>query len=282
MAIWGSSFPAFKYALQHLDGWFIVWTRMVIASALTLLAWPLLRVRRLHREDLRWLAMLGLCEPCLYFIFETYALKLTSSSQAGVIVAMLPLIAAGAAGWFLKEVITRQLMLGMLCAVAGAIWMSLSSASTETSPNPLLGNLFEFGAMVCATGYIISVKKLSKRHGALFLVAVQCWTGALFFLPLAVFGGGLQDAFTADVPVEVWLIVLYLSTVVSLLAFFCYNYGLRFVPASRATVYGNLLPLFAVLLSMGFLGESFSLEQTAGCLLILVGLIITQRAPGSA
>lgn len=281
MAIWGSSFPAFKYILAHLDGWFVVWIRMVVASAITLLTLPFIARRRLNRDDLKWLAIMALCEPCLYFIFETRALQLTSSAQAGIIVALLPLIVACAAGMLLGESITRRLLLGMLLAVMGAIWMSLAAQSTETSPHPLIGNIFEFCAMICATGYIIAVKKLSTRHTPLFLVAIQCWIGALFFLPFAIFGGGFQSALNADVPINVWILVLYLSTVVSLGAFYLYNLALRQIPACQASVYGNLIPAFAFLLGFLFLGESLSTTQIAGASLILIGLFISHYSTRS-
>ena len=82
MALWGSSFPAFKYALGHFDGWFLVWGRMVLATLVTVPAWPFLRKSRPSREDWKWLALMAFCEPCLYFIFEMSALRFTSSAQA--------------------------------------------------------------------------------------------------------------------------------------------------------------------------------------------------------
>jgi drug/metabolite transporter (DMT)-like permease len=283
MALWGSSFPAFKFALGQFDGWFLIWARTVLA---TLVVLPLLRWMswaRLRPGDWRWLLFMGLCEPFLYFIFEMYALRHTSSAQAGVIVALLPLMVAGAAVVTLGERLSRRLLLGLGCAVAGAIWMSLASEATASSPRPLLGNFLEFCAMVCATGYVIAVKKLSPHHSPLFLVFVQNLFGVVSFVPCVLLLGefpGLRGEGALPSPLA-WGVLLYLGTAVSLLAFVCNNHGLRHIPASRATAFGNLIPVFAVVLGVSVLGEPFNAFQFAAAGLILVGLVVSQRGPTS-
>jgi len=277
MALWGSSFPAFKYCLEHFDGWFFVWGRLILASLLTVCLLPRLPVQRPQRGDWKAFAFMGFCEPCLYFIFELYALKFTSSAQAGVIVALLPLIVAGVAALVLGERITRRVLLGLLLAVAGAAWMSLGSSATESSPRPILGNLLEFCAMICATGYVITAKRLTARYSPYTLVVVQNAIGAVFFLPFVLGLGEFPEI--SKVPPTAWVTLLYLGGVVSLLAFYCNNVGLRHIPASRATIFGNLIPVFAIGLAGLFLGERLSPAQFAACGLILVGLVVSQREP---
>ena len=50
----------------------------------------------------------------------------------------------------LYEVITisRQTLSGFCLAIAGAAWLSLAGSADGNAPNPLLGNLCEFLAMV--------------------------------------------------------------------------------------------------------------------------------------
>lgn len=276
MALWGSSFPAFKYVLGHFDSWFVIWARMVLAGGICLLLMPFHGWPRLERADVKGLVLMGFFEPCLYFLLEAEALRQTTSAQAGVIVALLPLIVAVAAGIFLQERITGRVLLGMLLAVGGAAWMSLSSSASASSPNPLLGNLLEFAAMVCASGYVVVVKRLSARYSPFFLVAVQSWTGFVFFLPLVLWRGSLADVFTTPTPTLAWATVVYLGAVVSILAFYCNNVGLRHIPANRATVFGNLIPVFAVALGVFVLGEPFEPMQIVACALILAGLVLSQ------
>ena len=44
-----------------------------------------------------------LCEPCLYFLFETNALKYTTSGQAGIVSSLEPVLLVIAARIILKE-----------------------------------------------------------------------------------------------------------------------------------------------------------------------------------
>ncbi len=69
------------------------------------------------------MAVMVLCEPCLYFAFEAKALVYTSAAQAGMITTIMPLLVAIAAWFFLKESITPRIIIGLLIAIFGAIWL---------------------------------------------------------------------------------------------------------------------------------------------------------------
>ncbi len=274
MFLWGSSFVAMKYAIGRIDPMLVVCARMIIASLCFL---PFVRsFSRLHlgRKHLLPLFAMGICEPCLYFLFEAAALNLTSASQASMITTMLPLLVAVAAALFLGESITRRVVAGLVLAAVGAVWLSLAASVSEHAPNPVLGNFLEFLAMVTATGYIILVKKLSADLPSLFLTAVQSFIGAVFFLFIVV----IMDIHMPEaVSVSALLSVLYLGTFVSVGAYGLYNFGVSRVPANQAAAFINLIPLWAIILGVVLLGERFTLWQFVAGLLIFVGVMMTQQ-----
>ncbi len=90
----------------------VIFGRMFIASLCLCIFIPSFRKLNWRRRDLKYLLIMAVCEPCLYFIFEAKALELTSASQAGMITAMLPLLVAILAWGLLKEQITRQTLAG--------------------------------------------------------------------------------------------------------------------------------------------------------------------------
>nr|WP_242946953.1 EamA family transporter [Clostridium haemolyticum] len=47
--------------------------------------------------------MLSLLEPVLYFFFESKGLKLCSASQAGIVIALIPIFVAILSSYILKE-----------------------------------------------------------------------------------------------------------------------------------------------------------------------------------
>jgi len=274
MILWASSFIALKIAFQGYHPMIVILGRMVVGSVCFLVFYGQLRQTVLHREDLKYLLFMAVCEPCIYFIFEAKALELTSASQAGLITAMLPLMVALGATLFLQERISRQTLIGFAIAISGACWLSLAGEKSASAPNPLLGNFLEFLAMVAASGYTLALKHLSRRYSALFLTAVQSWVGALFFSLFLLHPNISLPQAWYPAPA---LAVIYLGSFVTLGAYLCYNYGVSQVPASQASSFVNLIPVFTVVLGFLILGERFAPAQFIASALVLVGVFISQR-----
>ena len=275
---------AMKVAVGAYGPIVVVWVRLIIAS---LLFAPYLRGFRQRIKkpgDLKWLVLMALFEPCLYFLFEGYALKLTTSAQAGTVAAMLPLMMAAGAHYVLGEHVARKTLIGFSMAIVGVILLSLGGEATESAPNPILGNFLEFMAMVSATGYMLSLKTLSGRYTTWFLTAVQAFVGALFFVPLGLWAlpdAAAQAAAQPDLLLP-GLAVLYLGTAITAGAYGLYNYGMGKLPANLAAGYINLIPVVAVLLGWLLLGETFTALQWAAAALVLAGVFVSQSANGSA
>ncbi|MBE0495680.1 MAG: DMT family transporter [Campylobacterales bacterium] len=271
--IWASSFIALKIALDTMGPMSIIFGRMVAASVVFLLFWNSFRSLTFTASDIKYLLAMVLLEPCLYFLFEIKALQYTSASQAGVITSTMPLLAAIGAGIFLKEIITKKLLLGSSLAILGAIWLSLEASAEASAPNPLLGNTLEFLAMLCAAGYTLIIKHLTQRFSALFLTAIQAFAGALFYLPLALWEW--QGALPV-VSLEGMLAIVYLGVVVTLGGYGLFNFSLTKLPASRASVFINLIPAFVVILAYVVLGETLNTAQLFAAGVIFLGVFITQ------
>ncbi|NOQ41378.1 MAG: EamA family transporter [Desulfuromusa sp.] len=269
MLLWASSFVALKLAFQGYHPMQVIFGRMAIASLCFVIFIPTFRKINWRRQDLKYFLFMGICEPCLYFLFEAKALQLTSASQAGMITAMLPLLVAILAWSWLKESISRQTLAGFSLAVLGACWLSLASETSVSAPNPLLGNFYEFLAMVCAAGYTVSLKHLTNNYPPLFLTAFQAFIGTLFFLPFLLLPDvGLTIVWETGPA----LAVIYLGTFITLGAYGCYNYSVSRIPASRAAGYVNLIPVFGIILGMIILGDTLNLSQWLACGLVFCGV----------
>lgn len=269
MLLWASSFVALKLAFRGYHPMQVIFGRMLIASLCFLPFIPSFRKLNWRRRDLKYLLIMAICEPCLYFLFEAKALELTSASQAGMITAMLPLLVAILAWSCLQEQISRQTLLGFSLAISGAIWLSLAGEISSNAPNPLLGNFYEFLAMVCAAGYTVSLKHLTSNYPPLFLTAFQAFVGSLFFFPFLLLPGVGFPLHWETTPA---LAVIYLGTFITLGAYGCYNYSVSRIPASQAAGYVNLIPVFGVILGILILGDSLNLWQWLACGLVFCGV----------
>ena len=92
--LWGGSFIAMKIAMRGFSPLLVVFCRMGLASLVFALLWRRLGGFRSARGDWPGLLFMAFCEPCLYFVFEAWALTLTQVSQAAMVTSMV----AGADG----------------------------------------------------------------------------------------------------------------------------------------------------------------------------------------
>lgn len=270
--LWGSSFIALKYAINLYDPALVIFLRMLTTLVVCIILWKFVKRFTYQKGDWKYLLGMSLAEPCLYFLFEGYALEYTSAGQAGVIVSCLPLIIAVLAYFLLKERLSKTIIIGFTLCISGSIALTFVSPDTSSAPNPLLGNSLEFLAMICAAFYTISVKYLSSRYSPMSLIALQGVSGSLFFGPFLFF---------IPMPDSMSLTgigsILYLGIFVTLGGYGLYNYAISKVSVLTAAAYSNLIPVFTLLLAGVLLNESLTLWQWLAIAVVFVGVVTSQR-----
>ncbi len=274
VVLWGSSFIAMKVAVAGYGPMVVVWGRMALASLVFLAASRSLRREIFQVRDIWAILLMAFFEPCLYYLFEGYAVHYTTASQAGMVSAILPLTVAVGARFLLGERVRAGVAVGFAVSLAGVLVLSLGGQATESAPNPLLGNFLEFMAMVSATGYMLLVKRLSARHSPWYLTAMQAVCGAVFFLPAFLWHAPDIPARMALAPT---IAVAFLGTFITVGAYGLYNYGMSILPASQAAAYVNVIPVVAVALGWLMLDERFTPPQFLGAGLVFVGIYWSQR-----
>ena len=273
MTLWASSFIALKLAFQFYHPMFVIFGRMLVASMVFLFFFRQFRGIRLRRADFPFLLVMAVSEPCLYFLFEAKALENTTASQAGMITAMLPLMVAIGAHFFLREKISRRTVAGFVLAIIGAVLLSLAGDASAAAPRPLWGNFCEFLAMACATVYTLALKRLTASYSPFFLTAFQAFIGSLFFFPFLLFVPAGVPPALALLPT---LAVLYLGVFVTLGAYGLYNFAVSRIPANQAASYVNLIPVLTLVLAWLILHENFTSLQYVAAGLVFLGVFLSQ------
>ena len=274
--LWGTSFVAIKTAMDSFTPMTVMWLRMAIASLAFAPFWRKVPRPTYRRGDWRVLTLAALCIPCLYYLFEGYAVLFTTSSQAGVVSAIVPLLVAGGAWLFLKERLTWRGAVGIGLSLAGVAALSFGGAAQESASNPLLGNGLELLAMVAAAGSMLSIKHLSTRYDPWLLTGMQAAVGTVFFAPLAF--ASSPASWLRAAPIA-WVCVAYLGVAVSLAAFGLYNSALTLMPASRASLAINLIPAVALLAGWALRGESLTQVQVIACAVIVGAVLFAESGP---
>ena len=274
IVLWAASFVAMKYAIAEFGPILTVFLRMILAAAVLIFFLPPMAKKQQYQKGDWWLLLLlALCEPCLYFIFESYALTYTTASEAGMITSLQPIMVAVAAYYLLKEKLNSRLIVGCLMAVVGVVWLTLSGDSSEHASNPMLGNALEFGAITAAAAYCLLARKLSQRYSPVFLTLLQMIMGTIFFLPFLL----VQDTvIPTDVSAEGIMAIR-----VNIFAFTCYNFAFKTMPASKVGSMMNLLPIGTLFFGWLILDEQLNGTQYIAAGLVLLGVIWSQTKPRS-
>lgn len=275
MFLWSGTFIAMKAVLAHVHPVFMVFVRMAASSLLML---PFLRVwwRRTPYSagDWRILALLVVSEPCLYFIFEAYALRYTTASQAGLITALLPLLVGVSAFFVLGERLAPRVWAGFFLAVCGVAVLTLAGENSESAPNAFFGNALEFMAMLMACVYTLCVRRL-RGYPPFFITAAQALSGTFFFGLLLL----LMDApLPESLPPPQALFCLGFLAFSTIVAYGFYNMGIARFSAAQAASWLNLIPAITLFLGISLLGESLNFIQAVAVAPILVGVVLSQSA----
>ncbi len=271
---WGSSFCTMRIALENLNPMGVLFCRYFIAFICLIPISKKIIPKTIHKGDWKILISMALFQPCLYFLFESNALTLTTSSQTGIISACLPLMVAVAARIFLFETLKIKTIIGLILSITGVIFLTVFQSSQLQASNPVLGNLLEVGAMASACAYMILIKQLSSRYSAWTLTGFQVTAGVIFFLP------GLMDVLSANPGIWKFKLIgllIFLGAGVSLTAFALYNWGISKIEASTASVFINLIPVTAVFLGWMVLGETLNPAQSIAAAVVIAGVFISSR-----
>ncbi|MBW2063042.1 MAG: EamA family transporter [Deltaproteobacteria bacterium] len=278
---WGFSFVATKVALRGFSTFTLIFARFGLAAVLflILLAWR--GFPRFTRKDHARVLLTAFFEPGLYFIFETIGLQYTTAPKAALIIATIPIMVLALAFFLLGERTRLASLAGISISVIGiAILIMGGPEFIWALGSHLFGDLLIFGAVISASFYIILARSLGQKYSAFEITSMQTIYGALFYIPAFLWElPGLQ--WSAIHGASLWALV-YLTFFATIGAFLCFNHALTKVPAPRAAVFINGIPVVTALAAWVWLGERLSVMQAGGGALILFGVLLTNLTRSQA
>ncbi len=216
------------------------------------------------------LAMTGIF---LYALCFFYGLKHISAGRGALVVALTPVVVALAA-WFLgQERMTPLKLAGIAIALAGCL-------TVIGNGNPLallhgavgIGEWLILGCVLCWTAYTFIGRHATKTLSPLAATLWASLIGAALLGTTAWLQGGAE---IAEWSWRVWASVVFLAIGGTALAFTWFADGVKRLGAARASVFVNLVPVFAVLQAAVLLGERLELPVLGGGLLVIAGVWLT-------
>lgn len=262
--IFGFSFLFTKETLTHLEIFQLLGLRFLMAAVIMAVL-ALIRVIKLDLNigKVRAMLPLVLLQPSIYFVGETYGIKLTSSSESGMMIALMPIAIALFSIRVLKERLVLRQWLSVAASVAG-VALIVGEGGFSASGN-ILGYALLIMAVVAEGLYSPLAKKTTERCAPIEMTFMMICAGAIVFNAIGLIQAGvagtagtyLSDALDAGVLTG----LLYLSVLSSIVAFFCYNYALSKVKASSSASFCNLTTVVSVLAGVLIGGEKLQVLQ---------------------
>jgi drug/metabolite transporter (DMT)-like permease len=275
MVIWGSTFIVTKGVIDSVPPFTLAFLRVAIgAAALTAAAvWrrrtsevsPPLQVPRTT------LIAMGFVGVALYYGLFNAALLYGSASQGALVQSCTPAVTALVAALWLRERMTAVQWAGVAVSIVGIIVIFAGRGEGAAST---LGGLLMFAATL-VWGVYTSLGRRAASADPIQLTAGITVFGALMLLPVAVVELSMSDL--PRISTSAWLAITYLGVLPSGIAYLLYNAALKYVPASEAGVYVNLMPIVGLLSSLVVLGEPLSLQAVVGGCVVLSGVWLASR-----
>jgi drug/metabolite transporter (DMT)-like permease len=274
--LWGISFLFTKDALNYTFPAQVLGLRFG-AGALSM---TLLVIFRLIKIDFKGkslgsLILLSFFQPFLYFIGETWGVKWTSASEAGMVIGLVPVATALMASIFLHERMRLFQSISVVFSVAG-VFVIVGARGPLSIGLHVWGILALFLAVISTSVYSILSKKSSQRFTSVEITFVMMWLGAILFNLMGVgqsIGQGTLLSYLSPLKhTGVSVAVLYLGVLSSVGGFFLFNYALSHLKVSQSAPLINLTTVVSVIGGVVLQGDPFGWIELAGVALIITGV----------
>ena len=213
----------------------------------------------------------------------TYAGLLTTTAiNGGVIAATQPALTIIVAWFLLRDAINARQGLGVGVALIGTLVIAIRGDITLLwTLQFVIGDFLIVLSMLSFSVYNVLVKKAPRELDPFVLMVAIMISSCLVLLPFY----GLEAAFDDRQLVwnapTIWTI-LYTAIFASIAAVVLMNLGIQQVGPGVAAMFINLVPVFAIILAVMFLGELFCTYHALGIALVVGGVSLTSRARAEA
>lgn len=276
---WGGSFIATKIALQSFSPFCLIFLRFSCASLFFLVLLSRTGFPPFTQKNLKNLALLAIFQPGLYFAFETVGLQYTSATKTALIIATIPLVVVAMSVLFLKESIRPINIAGICISMIGVSLLVFGGQAESVASGMLWGDLLIGGAVLSAAIYMLMARSLGQTITPVQITGMQAIFGALIFLPLFLYD--LPDLQWHEVTTDSIIAVIGLTVFATIAAFLCYNYALTQIPAARAAVFINAIPVVTAFGAWILLGETLTMVQFIGGAVVLFAVYLANH-PGTS
>lgn len=276
--VWGTTFVLVQNAIASLPPHTFNAIRFFMASVLLLVLLLLF-----YREQLTSLTKnmvisgvtLGIWLFCGY-AFQTVGLLYTTSSKAGFITGLSVVLVPVFALLILKQKLKWPSVLGVVVAVIGLYLLTLGDSLTLNK-----GDVLVFLCAISFAFQIIMTGKYAPHYPPMALALIQIFTVSILSSIAALIFEDWQYSISVSNLLQSHVISALLITAgpATAFAFLAQTICQRFTTPTRVALIFAMEPVFAAIAAFIWTEEILGFKALSGCLLIFVGMILSELNP---
>ncbi|MHB1651305.1 MAG: DMT family transporter [Desulfitobacteriaceae bacterium] len=238
------------------------------------LAWrPFKASPKLERRDLLLMALLGFLGITVAYASFLWGIQYSTASNAAIIFATNPAVTNVllVIGWRVRP--SRQQVMGILTAFLGLlIVISQGSLRRLLALHLSVSDMVFLLNVLSVALFTILAQGVMAKFSPLITTVYSLAFGTLFLLPYGVWetvNRGWHLSWQG------WLIFLYMGFIVTGFALFLNFAAIEGIGSGQAAIFGNLAPMFSILLAVFLLGEHLFTYHWIGFTLVLAGIVFS-------
>lgn len=231
----------------------------------------------LSKKHLVAIFSLGVTGYYIASYFDFKGLTLISASLERLILFSYPTIVLVLSAIFLKNKISTAQYASILITYVGiaVIFMDKGGITEGTRSDLFWGSTFIALSALAYAIYLVGSNSIIAKVGTVRLTTysmiVSCFMVIIHYLITSE-----PDLFNYEL--EVYLLSFLMAIIATVVPSFLINEAIKRIGAPNVSIVGSLGPVSTITLSMIFLGESLTLIQYAGAIIIICGVMVISRS----
>lgn len=275
--IWGASTPIFKWALQDIPPFTFAFVRFAMAGGL-LFPFIFIKPIRLTFKQMALLCLGAFFGFTVSIGAVNLGVQLMDSSTWTLLSLMGPVIFFFISITFLKEEFHMRRLVGMCMSLLGVVVVVAGPLTTTgfVWGARMTEGLFLLGVVTMGgIAYTLLHRRVSARIEPVQLLALSFVFAAATFFPLALVEWRTWSFAQLTWPGiwGIWYSVIFTS----LVAYFCYIYGITRIEAQEIGIFSYMSPVAAFAVAVPLLHEQPTIWVFIGGVIIFAGIYIAER-----
>jgi drug/metabolite transporter (DMT)-like permease len=276
---WGFEYVVVKVCLNefYVAPLTLVFMKYLIALII-LVAIKLARDRRLpfRKKDILPIAFCALCGDIFYFFGEYTALTMLKISTVTILLAFVPVVSM-----LIEIAIYKKLPTVLMVAMAAVSIVGVALVCGEDVKAFFSGKLIGFLCVILAVlswnVYNFITDRLTERHKPFDLTLLQLASALVLCAPAIFVAPPPAAAFSSPL---FFAAVIYLGVFSSCICFLIYVKSISIIGATSASMFSNFLPVTSSFFGFVALGESLTIVQVLGGVIVVASGVIFIREKG--